>query len=203
MARIEKFERELRVATSGLSSAAIAAELARVAHEALDEAIDGGDASEHYQRFVNGKEGAPEESVIPPGPIVYVFDYQAEIAAFALDWARENSPVESGAYRDAWFAMVDGQQVDAEEIPDGAQVTITNDRPYARKIEVGSIKVRIPPGIVERMRSAVIAEFGPIVSAEISFIQLEGGYILKRNGGRRGRHAGDSITYPALILSPP
>jgi hypothetical protein len=49
--------------TADLEPAAISAKLARFAREALGEAIESGDASAAYTRFVNGVEGAAEESV--------------------------------------------------------------------------------------------------------------------------------------------
>ena len=201
MTRLVEFERDLRIAIAGLSPPAIAAELARTAHEALAEVIGSGEASERYERFVNGKPDVPEEAVVPPGPIIYAFDYQAEIAQFALDWARANSPVLSGAYRDAWFILADGSPADPKDVQIGQTLLVTNDKPYARKIEVGAMKVSVPPLIVERMRQAVRSAY-PFIAAEVRFIALEGGYVLKRSGGRRGRRKGDAVLYPALEIVP-
>jgi hypothetical protein len=216
MARLKDFERELRVATAGLDPAAIAALLARTAEEALAEAIGSGQASPAYTRYVNGRADIAEEQVKPPGPILYVFEYGAEIARFALDWARAASPVHSGAYRNSWFAMVGGVQVNPDApsaIPPGAAITITNDQPYARKIEVGHMVMSVPPRIVERLKTAVMGRYGNFVSARTSQIRLEGGYILKgrftrgigkfaRKGLRKDTAAGAEMTYPALQIAP-
>lgn len=202
MTTLTGFERDLRLALADLSPKEIAKQLAAAAHEAVDGAIANGEASEHYALFVNGESNRAEEQVEPPGPIVYVFDYQAEIAQFALAWARASSPVSSGAYRDAWFILADGAVTDPKDVTEGQTLLITNDRPYARKIEVGAMKVNIPPLIVERLRQAVRAEY-PFVAADVKYVQLAGGYVLKRHKGRNGRRAGDQISYPALEISTP
>jgi len=202
--RPQEFERELKVATAGMSPEAISKLLAQTAHEALEEAIASGDASPVYRRFVNGREGVPEEAVVPPGPIVYRFEYQTQIATFALAWARDNSPVESGRYRDSWFILVDDEVMDPEDVPPAATMLITNDAPYHRKIELGrGGHFSVPPGIVERLQQAIIGEFGNIVQATVRYdVELAGGYVLKGRGKTKRHHAGESLTYPALEIAP-
>ena len=71
----------------------------------------------------------------------------------------------------------------------------------------------MPPGIVEKVRQAVLAKYGAIVDAQIAYLDLEAAYTLKRDlrhiyrGRRYGAprndaRAGMSITYPAVIFSP-
>jgi hypothetical protein len=207
VARLQDFERELTIATDGLGPKEIAKQLAAFAIESRGEAIASGEASADYETFVNGRAGAAESQVEPPGPIVYVFHYGSDVAQFTLEWARAASPVQSGAYRDSWFILVEGAQVSAEAIPPGASFIVTNDQPYARKIAVGSMNLSVPPRIVERMRQAAMARYGNSYRFNIRMITLQGGYVLK--GHRRGRRstrkdtrAGAVMTYPALEISP-
>ncbi len=154
---------------------------------------------------VDGHSASSEESVKPFGVIAYRFLRMREIALFALAKARELSPVLSGRYRASWFAMVDDAETAPEAISSSATVVITNDQPYARKIHVGAkgFEKYVPPGIVEKVRQFVIRKYGAIVDAELQFITLAGGYILKGSHGRRkDRQAGASLTYPALVLTP-
>lgn len=196
MARPQAFERELRVATAGIEPEAISKLLAQTARNALAEVQANGQAPRHYERVVNGRRGAAEESVIPPGPIVYEFSWLPEIAEFALNFARERSPVLSGRYKRSWFAMVNGTVVaDLDAMPPEAELIITNDQPYSRKIDVGAMKMRVPPGIAEDTRQAVMRRFGNIVQAERQFINLAGGYVL-----REGRGAGTEVSYPAVVI---
>lgn len=205
MRDLKEIDLEIEVATAGLRPEEIAKDLADTAEAELAAVIADGEASESYTRFVNGREGVPEEQVVPPGPIVYLFHYSDELATWALQWARDNSPIESGRYRDAWFVMVNGVRADPKDVPPDAEIVITNDEPYARKIETsGKDHFSVPPGIVERLRLAVLSQFGAhIASAEIRYIALEGGYVLHGRGRRsRSRHAGEEMTYPALVLKP-
>lgn len=197
------FERELKIATAGLDEKTVNMMLAQTAREALHGAIQAGEASNEYQRFVNGREGASEDEVKAPGPILYVFSYQSEVATFAVKWAQENSPVRSGRYRKSWFVLVNGRKtVDPSKIQEGVPFIVTNDQPYARKIHVGHMKMKVPPGIVERLRQAIRQRFGNTVTAEVKFITLAGGYRLKRGTGKKGSRGGDQMTYPAVVVTP-
>lgn len=197
MARLGAVERDLKLVTAGLEPAAIRLQLAAFARTERDRVVreqSGRAGAEPAVRtFVNGAEGRAEDQVVPPGPIVYLFDYAREIVAFALARAREESPVASGAYRDAWFVLADGAKAEPDEIPPGAEVYVVNDRPYARKIHVGGAQFSVPPGIVERVRQAVLKTYGNVVSAEIRFIPLQGGYVLK------GRQRSVARKYAARI----
>lgn len=200
--RFSTFERDIRIATQGLTQQAISAELARVAVQELNDAIASGQASPIYDRYVNGRIGLPETSVIAPGPILYVFAYWREILEFALEYLRRRSPVDSGAYRDGHHALVDLQPVTPlSPISADSEVVITNRRPYTRKIEVGAMKMKVPPGVYEDARKEVRRRFGLIVDVKVRFIELPNPYILKRDGGRRGRRAGDPLSYPALVMN--
>lgn len=163
----------------------------------------------------DGHAAASEEQVRPFGVITYRFQRMREIVAFALGYARSISPVDSGRYRDAWFALLGGSEIAVDAIPDGETILISNDEPYARKIHTGAkgFEAYVPPGIVEKVRQAVLARYKPIVEANLEFITLEGGYVLKKalrsihNGRRYGgirndSRAGTPITYPSLSLTP-
>lgn len=213
MARISTFERDLRLATAGMAPENIAKELAAFARRELAAAIQSGEASERFDRYVNGNFGAAEETVVPPGPILYVFHWWREIVEFALQTAVERSPEKSGRYKQSWFVMTPGGAVKSfDEIPINASVILTNNQPYSRKIDVGHMRMSVPPGIVEDVRRAVMARFGNFVTAKRTMITLPGGYILKgrfrrgyrpfaRTKLRKDTMAGAQMTYPALVMT--
>ena len=197
--------------------------LAGAARAQVAELVADGSASPVFTRWVDGIEGASEDSVRPDGSILYEFQYLDEVVAFALDYCRARSPVDSGTYRDSWFALVAGNQVDpsSAHIPPLAEVLVTNDQPYHRKIEVGAMHMTVPPHIVEQCRQAVLARWASQVSAGVRYVQLPGGYVLRgraqspiykvsiprrgiaagqRRPIRSGLRAGQAMTYPALAL---
>lgn len=212
MARFETFARDIAVATEGLSPKAINAELARVARAELASAISSGQGSAIYERYVNGRPNAPEESVEAPGPILYVFSWWPEIIEFAIEFLQRRSPVRSGRFRDSWFVMVNEARFDnINSIPINATVLIVNDRPYARKIEVGHMRMSVPHGVAEDARLAVRRQYGKVVDIRKTMVELRGGYVLKghfRRGHREfarrkirpDTQAGAKMTYPAISL---
>lgn len=207
MARPQAFERELRLVTADLEPQSIARLLAQTARKALAEVQAEGIFPERYERAVNGRIGASEDSVQPPGPITYTANWLPEVAAYALAFAMERSPVRSGRFKKSWFVMVDGRETrDLESIPDEAECIITNDQPYARKIEVGAMQMRVPPGVAQDTRQAVLRRFGNIVTAQVRFIPLAVGYALRRGSQRKGRadrdrSAGRQLLYPAVVIA--
>lgn len=173
---------------------------------------------------VDGHPATTEDQVQPFGIITYRFLRMNVIVPELLAKARELSPVGSnddarpghpGLYKSSWFALVDGRQVDDDAVPAGAEVIITNNQPYSRKINVGAhgFERYAPPGIVERVRQFALSKYRNILDAQVVFLNLEGAYILKHdlrhihNGRRYGAprkdaRAGMEITYPALQLTP-
>ena len=152
-----------------------------------------------HRTFVDGRRDVAEDQINIPGRIVYEFPIWAAVIRFALDFLQRRSPRKSGAYASSHFLMVAGQQIDVtavDQVAETASVTVTNDQPYARKIHVGAMQMSVPAGIYEDARQAVLSRFRGVVSVNLSFVRLQGGYELKL-----GRRAGQPMTYPALVIT--
>ena len=222
MAKFETFDRDIKIATAGLSEEAISAALAKVARSELSRVIQSGQGTSAYSRFVNGREGAVEESVKAPGPIVYVFSWWQSIIQDALAALIAVSPTKTGRFVKSFIVIVNGRLVtDFSDIDPGSEVIITNAQPYVRKIQVGAMKMSVPPRIFEQARKALLAKYTQqLISCQVTFLNIEGGvhplipYILKghqrsvvvsKSGRARSRRkdteAGQPLTYPALVLN--
>ena len=161
-----------------------------------------------YNIITDGKIAFSETEVKPFGVIKYVFVRLPQIGRFALQTARNLSPVESGRYKNSWKLVADGVLV--EEVPNNvSELILVNDQPYARKIELRGARRRgVPPGIVEKVRQIVIRRFPQSITANIRYIELKDAYVLKKNyiqirrSGSRRLHtkAGRELTYPALVM---
>lgn len=212
-------ERELTLALDRqIGPEAMAKRLAEFSRERLAEVIRSGEGSSSYDTFVNGRPGAAEESVVPPGPIVYEFNWWDEVLLFAVNFLRARSPVGGPGghkgrrrYRDSFFTMADDREVFTRHwktIPGGAVVVIGNDAPYSRKLDVqliGSrpIKVSVPPGIFDDAAVAVKARFQGLVNARRLYTYRLEGVRNRRVTGRVGPksgHAGE-IHFPALQMT--
>ena len=140
------FVRSVRMfANSNLSPQARSAALAAFAREDVARLIQARRASPVYTVWVDGREGAPPETVRPDGRIVYRFNGIAEATAFALAYCVARSPVginskAPGTYRKSWVVLVDGREWTRllTEIPAGAEALVVNTQPYHRKIDMGS-----------------------------------------------------------------
>lgn len=231
MTTFETFGRDIKLASAGFSQEAMSRELAKFAKAEVRRVINEGAASPTYQTWVNGVEGLPEERVQAPGPIVYVFMNWRSIIEHVLAALIRNSPHKSGAFQRSFIVIVGGRIVtDFDAIGANDEVIITNARPYVRKVQVGAMKMSVPPRIFEKGRSALVSRFGrQMVVAEVTFLKMPAGlhpdipYILKghqrvkkaaqsvySSAFRMGRttlarrkdlEAGQALTYPAIILN--
>jgi hypothetical protein len=169
-----------------------------------------------YQMFVDNKETKELTSVTFRGSVIEIqFELLDGVAIAMLDYAKTISARKSGDYMDAWVLLVDGVPWTdySRKIPHNSVVILTNYAPYARRLEElrrfgrsGRLASYARPEMVvtERTRQWAQRQF-PGALIERQFIVLPGGgmargwevpYTL-----RRGRHKGDTITYPALKVT--
>ncbi len=125
-----------------------------------------------FRRSVDGRQGALEESVKPKGLIVYEYSRLAEVAQYAMEVLFDLSPVLSGAYRNAHRLFLDGVAVnDLKGWAPGHEVSISNTMPYARKIEVGRMKMRIGGSreVYQQARRKVMARYGNLAKVTFTY----------------------------------
>lgn len=210
--RVVLEDRDVSLATAGIAPENIARELAAFARAELKRVIAGGEASTNYQTFVNGTEGASEDSVRPPGPILYRFSYWQPVIRFALQELQRRSPVRSGRYQATHVVMLGSQVVAPDvDIAAGEEVRIINTVPYARKIEVGHMKMSVPDGVYQDVLRKVQSQFRGMIKVQFQMVMIPNGYVLKgvfkrgyKPGARRklakDTQAGAQMTYPALVM---
>jgi hypothetical protein len=210
--RIVMEQRDIQLATEGIAPAEIAKELAVYARRSLRDVIAAGEASPIYERYVNGRQGADESDVVPPGPILYEFAYWDPIIDFALAELRRRSPVLSGRYRDSHVVMIGSQVIGrGVVISAGEEVMIVDTQPYARKIEVGHMLMSVPDGVYKDVSRRVANQFRGMITVGFKMVTLPDGYILKgvfrrgykefaRKGLQKDTRAGERMTYPSFTM---
>ena len=230
MGNAQAFRRQLLLfADRTLSPAAQSRHLAERARRERDALIAAGRASSSYRWWVDGREGAPEETVAPAdgGRIVYRFSALGAVAAFALSVLIERSPRRSAApidartgktahYRDGFYVGVDGKFIPAAvfeptAVPPGAEIVIGNTQPHSRKVDVQLVGDRplrfsVPAGLFDDAAKAVAARYGDVVTVKrIYTMRFPGQYVLRhdqvRANGRPRRRAGTPVESPALIIT--
>lgn len=137
-----------------------------------------------YKQFVDGREGAPFSSVEPMGVIYVVYDRLQEVVDFALETLRSLSPVLSGAYRDSHTLIVNGTAAADLAGWDGGAIYIANPLPYARKIEMGKMKMRVPGSdhVYQQAEKIVARRFGNIAAVKFTYVPLVGGGLFSAGG---------------------
>lgn len=161
MASFATFDRDVKLATASLDPKLINIQLADLARSELASAIQSGEGSPIYTRYVDGREGASEDSVEAPGPILYVFSWWRPIIEFALADLIKRSPRRTGRFASSFIVIANDRVVtDFDTLAADAEVIITNYQPYARKVQVGAMIMSVPPAIFDSTRSAVVKQFG-------------------------------------------
>jgi hypothetical protein len=211
MARPQFLSRELTLALDRqIGPQAQAARLAAFSRQRLQEAIASGEASPHYETFVNGRRGR-EETVVAPGPIIYLFNWWPDLLISALQDLRNSVPYSGRPkaelhYRDRFFVLANGVSVTPREyqnIPVDAEVLIGNSAPYSRKLDVQligrePIRVSVPPDFFEGAVQVINHRFGNLVTAKRLYtIHFTGQYHLVR-----GKEAGKPVNSPGIQILP-
>lgn len=197
----DKVQKRLELILKGYTEEEARQRLAAFAKTSVQEMISTGEGSPSYIRTVNGRFGVREEQVELPGPIVYQFNWLTDIAKYCISFLQARWPVigpgRNGHYRDSYFVLGSRGQITPDEAATEYTIWVTNDQPYSRKAQVGSKGFLVPKGMYEDCSAAAKRRFRGLARIEVSFIQLEGGYVLK--DPRRKKEA--MMTYPAIEIS--
>ena len=213
------FSRSVKVfVDQNLSPSAQSQQLADVAKQGVADLISSGQASPRYERFVDGTEGASEDSVRPLGTIVYIFEYLGDVVSYALGFLTTRSPVRTGRYRDSFFVAVNGRAIpaaafDAASLDVGSEIIIYNTQPYNRKVDVQiagnkRLSFSVPAGIWDDCAQSVKSRFGNTVTAKrLSNVDFPGKYTLRQRQMRTDRPhqvlrgIGEAIQSPGLSIT--
>lgn len=222
MARYQPVEQQFRVAING-TLAELHKTLVATAKREHARIMDTDPRPSTFKRIVDGREGAIEEAVKPAGIIVYQYPRIAEVVQYAMEVLFDRSPVDSGDYRNAhMFFIENSPAANLKDWRPGQQVTITNPLPYARKIEVGAMTMRVPgtDHVYKQARDIVARRWGNAAAIRFTFRALVGGFVaIQERAAARGRHTGRAATgdferqlapglhnrsdlrFPALVIS--
>lgn len=189
-----------KIAAQGCAEQAKAA-LVRVAKREHARIMSTDPKPARFTRWVDGRQGAAEETVKPTGVIRYRYHRLEEIVQVAMETLFDLSPVESGEYRMAHTIFVDGVASRNLSAWDGqSPVVILNPLPYSRKIEIGKMKMRVPgtDHVYEQAEIVLRNRFNNQASVVFTFRGYVAGGIAGAKGG--GNKAGNR--YPALVITP-
>lgn len=152
-----------------------------------------------FTRFVDGRQGAPEESVRAGGVITYLYPRLDAVVQYAMEVLFDLSPVLSGAYRNSHTLFVGGAAVENLKgwLPD-AEIVITNTVPYARKIELGVMKMRVAGSakVYAQAAKKVRARFGNVAKIGFTYRGIIGGGVSSTRAGNKS-----DLRYPALVIT--
>lgn len=206
-----QFSREIRLAFGPDALwADIVKEVAPLARADRDSAIASNEFSAAYDTFVNGREGAAEESLQPGGAIVYRARSLGAAVALALDYLRRNSPAQvvpqggghntADRYRDSFFVGISrGEQAgraipaasfDPDRVTAGAtEAFIYNLQPFSRLVDVqfeGGRRIRfsIEAGLFDRAATYVRRAYPALDARRVYDLDFPGKYRPKNSRAR-------------------
>lgn len=172
-----------------------------------------------FRQRVDGVEGAPLEEV----KRLVVIEYQRldQVVQTAMEILFDLSPRLEGHYRAAHTIFLNGVAVsNLKSWAAGDEVAIANAMPYARKIELGKMKMRLPgtDHVYEQAAARLRGRFGNLVSVTFTFRAQIGGRGVNqaltassRGAGRAatgafertlspGAHNRAAVRYPTLLF---
>ena len=171
-----------------------------------------------FTRRVDGVLGASEEAVRHNGAIVYTYPRLDIVVQSAFLALIDKSPFLSGEYIRGHTLFVDGLAVlsgKAGAAPHasaawfknwrpGQEIVIANFVPYARKIELGRMTMRVPgtDHVYEQAQQIVQRRHGNLASIRYTWHGVIGA---GHNAGltrdrAKNKHRGDDNRWPALVI---
>ena len=205
--RIEPIERSIMLAIrEGEPPAERGRRLAGYARQALAEAQEVNRRATGvvppHSTYVDGRLGAPLESVKPDGVIVFEFDLLNDLFEWIGEMLVANSPVLTGRYASSHAFFADGVKVEpGADLPEAGEYAFVSTTPYSRKIERG-LSPQAPEGVYEAVALLARRRFGNIASIRFSyralFAQVRGGDRHER--AKRGR-APVADRFPAIVVT--
>ena len=218
LSKIEPIDKDIELMIlESFSPAERSALLAQFAIETLADAEATDTAALGYtpphQTFVDGREGAAEESVRPDGVIVYTFDIILDLFAWIDDQLRIHSPVGSGKdkhpglYQKSHMFFADGVEADPLAPPPAKQYAFVNAVPYARKIEAGE-SPQFPDGVYESVVHLAAQRYGNVAKIQFTWRGVVPGMMMgaaplgARSKKNQGLAQNKSVNrYPAIIIT--
>ena len=198
--RVQPIVRDLElIQRQDLGAKAQSAVLAAFAAEAIEEAKQQNKrvlgVVPPYDVYVDGREGAPLESVKPNGVIRAEFQLVNEALAWISTQLQIHSPVLTGRYAKSHELFADG--VDTENpnnAPPAEEYVFLNTQPYSRKIERGQSS-QAPDGVYQAVATLAQRRFGNVAKISFSYRTAIGGDII---GGRAGDRS--KLRNPAIVV---
>jgi hypothetical protein len=217
MARIGNFRQEIAAfVNENLSPAARQKMMARKAQEVIAQTAARNETAlgrkVTYDQFVDGKEGAPLESINPNGGVVAL---RFHLIGNLLEWIGQqlelHSPVRSGRYKKSHMLLADGVEVDpAGDVPPAEEYLFVSIVPYARKIERGRSK-QAPDGVYDVVADMAKRRFGNMAMIKFTYRSVLLPYVGLggKKGGKtasRAKRSANSLEretrYPAIQINP-
>lgn len=204
--KLASFGRQITAMKAQVVGAALQQMEVAVARTALADALadqqQRSGITPSYTVTVDGRIGAPLESVKPGGKIVIDFDYQREIAQVALDRLIALSPYRTkrpGAdpathYRDQHAIFINGAPAsDLAGLKPGDAVAFVNLQPYSRKIELVSattgrrLSAEAPDGVYAVVAQELRQRYGNVAAIATDFTGVVAGALLGQGTGHSRR----------------
>lgn len=188
------------IVSRDLAPAAQKRAAAQFARERLAEAIrtnrQATGREPEYEQIVDGRTGAPLDSVGLPGRIIFRFDGGlGRVFEWIGDMLVRNSPVLTGEYSRSHRFFAGGREIDpGGDVPPADEYTFLSVAPYARRLE----KHHEPAGIYEAVATMARQRFGDIADVRFSFRSPAESGLPSSPASRRA--ARDSRV-PAIVIS--
>ena len=115
------------------------------------------------------------------------------------------SPVDTGRYKESWFALADGKLItDLSNPPEAQEYAITNDQPYSRVIEIGKKgkgkKFRAGVHVADKTTKAMMTRFGNSIQARTMFLDLAASGSGRADTVPWITKRGARVNYPSVVM---
>jgi hypothetical protein len=188
-----------QAAEEAKAEARSAAWMVKTATEQHAEIMQTPPAPLKWRVFVDGVEGAALTSVRFGGQIRYQYARMDVVVDFAIMGLKRLSPVLTGRYLATHQMLIDGMLAHTfAEWDWGQEIVLTNLQPYARKIEVGAMKMRVPgtDHVFQNVAKYTRAQYNTVASVAFSYRPMAAGATVPAGT----KPTNKVLRYPVIII---
>lgn len=157
-----------------------------------------------WRLFVDGVESNDIRNVRWNSQLRFQYSRMDVVVAYALDMLTRLSPVLTGRYKATHLLLIDG--VPSTSLADwdwDQEIVITNVQPYARKIEVGAMQMRVPgtDHVFQTAAKFTRSEYGNVASITFTYRGLVAGAMVNPALAQTREHNRADLRYPIMIIT--
>lgn len=152
-----------------------------------------------WRLFVDGVEANSTSAIKWDSTVRFQYARIDVVVNYAMEALAKLSPVLTGRYQVSHTLLIDGVPGRIEDWDWGSEIVIVNMQPYARKIEIGAMKMRVPgtDHVFQTAAKFTRSRYSTMANISFTFMPLAAGLTVSGPGNYTAKA---DMRYPVMVI---